>query len=428
MLKKHAALQKIKQLHIHCSQGYSGTVTRESQIVFNYKTEKPECEISLTMPLRAASYSSNILPGVLRQNLPEGYLLNWLHARFGKTMKMDEFNILALTGKDMIGRVRCSLDQDDAGQPPEPEDLKALLTWKGSEDLFEHLAHKYAAGSGISGVQPKVLVWAHPGKEVVEKSAIKDKNLIVKSGGGDYPGLAENEYHCMRIGKLAGLATPNFWLSDNRELFIVERFDIDTDGTYLGFEDMTALTGKQNHEKYDASYETTAKVIDTFVSPRHKTASLTELFKSIVLSVAVRNGDAHLKNFGLLYTTPQTDDVRLSPLYDIVNTTCYIPRDVPALRMQKTKSWPTRQTLIEFGRTHCKIDAPDKIIDHIVETANSYVPQIEPGNIWMEMKKMIQAGSHSISDTRTHSAVPREIPAQGIPTRQEEPVDDQPGD
>ncbi|WP_334190646.1 type II toxin-antitoxin system HipA family toxin [Noviherbaspirillum sp.] len=405
MNKKIAPLPKTRQLHIHCSQGYSGLLTRESQIVFNYATDRPECEISLTMPLRAASYTANILPGVLRQNLPEGYLLNWLHEQFGKTMKMDDFNILALTGKDMIGRVRCSLDKDDHNAAPEPEDLKALLTWRGSEDLFEHLARKYAAGSGVSGVQPKVLVSAHPDKDVLDKSTMKDKNLIVKSGGHDYPGLAENEYHCMRIGKLAGLATPAFWLSENRELFIIERFDIDAEGRYLGFEDMTALTGRQNSEKYDASYETATKVIDQFASAAHKTASLTELFKSIVLSVAVRNGDAHLKNFGLLYTTPQTDNVRLAPLYDIVNTTCYLPKDVLALRMAKTKSWPSRETLIHFGRTYCRIDRPELIIDHIAGVADSYVPDIEPGDIWALVKAQIAVGSSSIGDRRRYSAV-----------------------
>jgi serine/threonine-protein kinase HipA len=127
--------------------------------------------------------------------------------------------------------------------------------------------------------------------------------------------------------------------------------------------------------------------------------SLRELFRSVVLSVAVRNGDAHLKNFGLLYTTPQTDDVRLSPLYDIVNTTSYLEKDILALKMAKTKSWPTRNTLMEFGRTHCKLDSPDLIIDQIVEAVNGYAPSIEPGAIWPKLKRQIEAGAYSIADS-----------------------------
>lgn len=401
-MNKKSLPARLKQLHIHCSQGYSGTLTRESQIIFNYETDNPDCEISLTTPLTRHSYAGNILPGVLRQNLPEGYLLNWMHERFGKTMKMDDFNILALTGRDMIGRVRCSLDAQDSAIHPEPESLSKLLSWSGTEDLFAHLAEKYATGSGISGVQPKVLVAAHQDAEVVLKAAIKDRHLIVKAGGADYPDLPENEYHCMQIGKLAGLDVPRFWLSENREVFIVERFDIDSEGQYLGFEDMTALTGRQNQEKYQGSYEIAASVIDTFSSPQHKTASLAGLFQSIVLSVAVRNGDAHLKNFGLLYSTPRSDDIRLSPLYDIVNTTSYLPRDVMALKMAKEKSWPDRERLIEFGKRHCKLDRPQDAIDRITEAAQAYRPGIEPGPIWQAVRMEIEKGCRSISSAQVH--------------------------
>jgi serine/threonine-protein kinase HipA len=388
--------QCLKQLFIHASQGLAGQLTRESQIVFGYRTNDPACEISLTMPLRAATYSANILPGVLRQNLPEGYLLNWIHERFGKTMKMDDFNILALTGSDMIGRISVSLNENRI-EHVEAEDLGALLAWKGSESLFDYLAEKYAGTSGIAGVQPKVLAKATY-KETVDKGAMEDRNLIIKASGADFDGLAENEFHCMSMGKLAGLKVPEFWLSDNREIFVIERFDIDPNsGEYLGFEDMTALTGKQNEEKYDSSYENIAKAIDIFSSSTCKTQSLTEFFRSFVLSVAVRNGDAHLKNFGLLYTTPHTDDVRLSPLYDIVCTTVYLPRDTIALKINREKSWPSREQLIEFGKAHCRLDRPAELIDHILETIASYAPTIEPGEIWEKMRTHVNQGVRSIS-------------------------------
>jgi len=116
-----------------------------------------------------------------------------------------------------------------------------------------------------------------------------------------------------------------------------------------------------------------------------------------VLSVAVRNGDAHLKNFGLLYTDPTTDDVQLSPLYDIVNTTSYLPKDVMALKLAKTKSWPYRNTLIEFGKQHCDIDNPESIIDSIIEAAHAYVPEIEPGVIWDQMRAHIELGCSTLA-------------------------------
>ena len=81
--------------------------------------------------------------------------------------------------------------------------------------------------------------------------------------------------------------------------------------------------------------------------------------------------------------------MQLSPLYDIVNTTSYLPKDVMALKLGKTKSWPYRDALIEFGQRHCEVDNPGLIIDSIVEAAASYVPDIEPGDIWIQMKSQL---------------------------------------
>lgn len=380
---------KIKSLNINTTQGYAGELARESQYVFNYRMDEPRCEIALTMPLRKQSYAANILPGVLRQNLPEGYLLDWIKEHFGKVMKLDDMTILAISGREVIGRVRAFQDGDD-GAPKHPgESLKTLLTWKGTEDLFEHLAEQYALASGISGVQPKVVVPAKPDpdKDVIEKVSVKDRSLIVKSSGEDYPGLAENEYYCMSIARAAKLDVPEFWLSEDKKLFIVDRFDIGEHG-YLGFEDMTALMNRQNEEKYTSSYEHVAKAVTLFTSPANVTPSLNELFASITLSVLLRNGDAHLKNFGLLYTDPKSEDCRLSPLYDVVNTTAYIPKDVLALKLGGSKSWPLPKELVEFGRKHCRVDHPEQVIERIATAATEYQPP-EDSEIWQKMKPLI---------------------------------------
>jgi len=55
------------------------------------------------------------------------------------------------------------------------------------------------------------------------------------------------------------------------------------------------------------------------------------LFDSVALSCPVGNGDAHLKNFGLLCTDPTLEDCLLAPAFGIVNTTSYLPEDVLTL-------------------------------------------------------------------------------------------------
>ncbi len=206
-------MNKFNTLHVKTTQGHAGLLKRESQLIFNYTTADHSHELGLTMPLTARSYVANILPGPLRQNLPEGFLKHQIAQQLGKTMKMDDFNVMAVIGHDMIGRVRCSPNHEEhtSGQG---EDLAELLAWKGTEELFVHLAQKYAASSGISGVQPKVLVpQRDAGSGSVEKTSIKDTSYIVKTGGIDFDELPENEYHCMTIAAQAGLDVPRFWLA-----------------------------------------------------------------------------------------------------------------------------------------------------------------------------------------------------------------------
>ena len=167
----------------------------------------------------------------------------------------------------------------------------------------------------------------------------------------------------------AGLPVPEFWLSQDKKRLALRRFDIDDTGRYLGFEDMVSLQGKVNDEKYEGSYEGVAFAIEQNASPQLAYASLNEYFESIVLSVILRNGDAQLKNFGMLYEDPTSDDCRLSPLFDVVCTTVHLPRDQMALRLAKSKAWPDRKTLIEFGRRNCHVEHPERAIVRIAETA-----------------------------------------------------------
>lgn len=72
------------------------------------------------------------------------------------------------------------------------------------------------------------------------------------------------------------------------------------------------------------------------------------------MSCALKNGDAHLKNFGVLYDNAEST-VRLSPIYDLVTTTAYKPADILALTLGGTKRWPKSRALIAFARTHCSL-------------------------------------------------------------------------
>ncbi|HVV96839.1 MAG TPA: type II toxin-antitoxin system HipA family toxin, partial [Rhodanobacteraceae bacterium] len=313
--------------------------------------------------VRLSPYESGALPPVFAMNLPEGYVLSEIRDRLAKVVRIDPLLLLAITGDSHpIGRLVLHSDAlaellPDRVAPPSGEKLDEILHWKGGGDLFDELVDRYVLRSGISGIQPKVLV--------PERGRANTAELIVKSGRDEYPHLAINEYICMTIAKTAGLAVPEFWLSDDRELFVMRRFDADASGARLGFEDFAALTGRQPEQKYEGSYRMLATAIRTFVAIEAIPAALAQLFDTVALSSAVGNGDAHLKNFGVLYTHPAAGDVRLAPVYDIVNTTMYIENDSLALKLGGDKAFAGRARLAEFA-DECDLADGDARIDRIV--------------------------------------------------------------
>jgi serine/threonine-protein kinase HipA len=149
----------------------------------------------------------------------------------------------------------------------------------------------------------------------------------------------------------------------------MRRFDITPEGISVGFEDMCSLQALGTTRKYGSSYERVAKSIGDFISGECLMAAREQFFATLVLSVMVRNGDAHLKNFGVLYTSP-AGIVALAPVYDVVTTTAYISKDVPALSLAGTKKWWPRNVLERFAVTHLSLPV-GKVSDIFSRTAEA---------------------------------------------------------
>lgn len=341
----------------------------ENEYIFSYKTEDKKDFISLTMPVRAKSWNSKNLHPLFEMHLPEGYLLSIIKKHFSKFTKTDDFGLLKLMSPSIKGRVSYEQDLKVELKPLVLDDL----LHSSNEKLFDELVSRFALNSPISGVQPKVLA------QIENKATLKLEDYIVKSWGEEYPELALNEYLCMRVVQKANVCVPEFYLSQDRKLFIMKRFDIKDDNTYLGFEDMCVLFGKNRDDKYEGTYEQIAKTIKTFVSPKYKKESLENFFKMIVINFLLKNGDAHLKNFGLIY-----DDIlniKLAPAYDVVTTTVYIKNDIPALHLLGSKKWWKEKHLLKFGIEFCDLTAKEvkelyeiciNARDEIIEEAKTY--------------------------------------------------------
>jgi len=333
----------------------AGTIHRSGDTYsFNYDADSASSSwVSLTMPYRARSWNwTGALHPIFEMNLPEGYLFELLKQLVLKEYGVaDDFSLLSLLSGNIRGMLEYESPLFQGGkQSSSTLSISEILT-SGKEDLFAKLLATFLESSFISGIQPKLLA------RLFDKSMVSMKDYIVKTWGEEYPRLAENEYFCMSAAKKAGLPVPAFFLSEDKKLFVVERFDRSEAGNrkagaYLGFEELCVLQGKNKREKYSGSYGQAAKTLAGFVSPDRRRSSLREYFKMLCLSILLRNGDAHLKNFGILYS-PDRIDRYLAPCYDLVTTTAYVFGDKPALTFAGRKFWPGRNQLIDFGMMEC---------------------------------------------------------------------------
>jgi len=116
--------------------------------------------VSVTMPVRLASWDVQFgLPPIFEMNLPEGALRERLRLAFAKaTGTFDEFDLLGIVGRSQVGRVRYTGQHEQLQEDVPFQSVDEILYKRPGGELYRYLLDKFASFSGISGVQPKILV------------------------------------------------------------------------------------------------------------------------------------------------------------------------------------------------------------------------------------------------------------------------------
>jgi serine/threonine-protein kinase HipA len=320
----------------------------------------PARAVSVTMLVRLESWSVpfGLLP-IFEMNLPEGVLRERLRLAFAKaTGTFDDFDLLSIVGRSQVGRIRYTGDKEQLQEDVPFQSVDEILERSRGGDLFRYLLEKFASFSGISGVQPKILVRDEKAFTEMENTghrlsqSYKGATHIVKFWEpNEYPQLAANEYFCLGVARNCGLDVPPYRLADDGMALVIDRFDLRMDGTYRGFEDFCVLNGRRTDEKYRGSYETSVmKRFGQFANSTHVNEDMEKLFTLIALNCVLRNGDAHLKNFGIVYDDVQ-GEARLAPVYDLVTTSVYLPKDSMALTLNGSTKWASAKELQRLGET-----------------------------------------------------------------------------
>ncbi|MEU1041316.1 type II toxin-antitoxin system HipA family toxin [Streptomyces sp. NPDC005907] len=265
------------------------------------------------------------LPPWFSNLLPEGPLREWIAEDKGVSLDR-EMELLSRVGHDLPGAVE-------------------IIPADGSDEYPDWVA------SGFSEEVPVGLIAESPNHWRFSLAGVALKFSMLAKGdhlslpafgvGGDwivklpdnrYPNVPHNEYTMMAFARDLGMDVPdvrivhrdelddipsNMWPNREEWAYAVRRFDRDENRRKIHIEDLAQVRDFYPVAKYQGNYETIASL----VYRRRDLESLREFAKRLAFSVLISNGDAHLKNWSLIYRNGRIPT--LSPAYDLVSTAPY---------------------------------------------------------------------------------------------------------
>ena len=278
---------------------------------------------------------------VLSNLLPEGSLRE-LIAQGLKVHVDNEFHMLSYLGEDLPGAIEAT--------PMEPEDVPDyVLNTHGKARAIKFAKIIQENRFSLAGVQMKFSMKEKDGRYNLSKGDVLG-DWIIKTPSTKHKFVPLNEYTAMSLAGLVGIDIPEIKLvemdkldnlpqinlPDENHAFAIKRFDRAADQR-IHMEDFAQILVKYPHEKYtSANYENIGKVIYDFSGDA--LADAQQFARRLLVNILLANGDAHLKNWSLLY--PDKVTPRLSPAYDILTTNVYIENETQyALNLGKTKEW-----------------------------------------------------------------------------------------
>jgi serine/threonine-protein kinase HipA len=304
---------------------------RSREYAFHYtQASRP---ISLSLPVSQERFSPAESRPFFEALLPEGAVREQIASQL-KLAASDSYGLLAELGRDCAGALQI-LDAERMSEPPsvhwlDDRELDALV-----EELPHHplgiRVDDERLRLSLAGVQRKaVLVRDGSGRFGKPLDGMPSSHILKPElPDSDYPGLASNEYFCMRLVACCGLSAARVELvtAAGRPCLVVERFDreqVTLPHRRVHQEDLCQALGLTPDFKYQKdgwqlpSYRALADLLD-----RHsRWPGLDRLSgaQAALFHFLLGNADAHAKNISLLHVR---DGVRLAPLYDVVSTAVY---------------------------------------------------------------------------------------------------------
>lgn len=316
--------------------------------------------------------SSQRLPPVLSNLLPEGALRSWL-AQSLKAHVNEEFPLMAWAGANLPGAL-------EARALAANEIPAWALTSRGEPEAVQINVGLDAQKFSLAGVQMKFSSLRKDGRFNITSQVGAD-SWIIKTPSTVHRHVPENEYTAMRLAQAIGVDIPDIELvelskldnlpdirlADEPYAYAIRRFDRSENGR-VHTEDFAQIFELYAQDKYRGkNYEQIAAYLYDLGS--EPLVDVQQMARRLLTNILLANGDAHLKNWSMIY--PNQTEIRLSPAYDIVTTRVYIPGESEvALNMAREKRW-SMMTLQTFEHWAARVGIPWPAIRvHLLDAIN----------------------------------------------------------
>ena len=289
---------------------------------------------------------SNLLPeGALRALLTQGLKIHGDH----------EFQLFTALGHDLPGALIARQLMPDQV----PAEVQAHLNLLDSSQVEPIEIISTGNKFSLAGIQMKFSMREQGGRFTLAQTMSLDDtsalgDWIIKTPSAQHAHVPFNEYSAMRLAQLAGVDIPEIKLVEMSQLdqlppinlpqeqyaLAIRRFDRVTGSDEIRrvhMEDFAQVLSKYPYEKYNsANYKQIGRVIYQFSG--NSIGDIQQFARRLLVNILLANGDAHLKNWSLIY--PDQVTPRLSPAYDILTTQVYIEGERQfALNLAKNKDW-----------------------------------------------------------------------------------------
>jgi len=292
--------------------------------------------ISISLPLRQERFSTYETRTFFESLLPEGFSRKSV-ANWARTNEEDYITLLECLGEECIGAIQIAKDVRITDCRYIPIDNKELLELakEGATKSTEMLMESHISLAGASG---KVgLFFDKANNKWFKPYGVAASTHIIKQSYVRHEHLVLNENICMLTAKKLNIEVPDCFIinvgtgQSEELLYAIERFDrqrINEDGICtphrLHQEDFAQALGIPASEKYETENKGYLKKMFELVTDysSNPIEDGLKLWDRIIFNYMIGNTDAHIKNYGLLYSD-DLKKIRLSPAYDIVCTRIY---------------------------------------------------------------------------------------------------------